>query len=157
MQPCTSPRFRGGVVLARARDLAVSDEPGGPGCTEGGGVLMVNNSNSKGAEFFMGPGVVRVRDSCIVASPGKAILLRINDVLTGNDPVASRGKGVIQSGRKGIVCRPCGVGILGAVGFGGSVRCGPFMCVHDRGSVLGLMAAVVTGAGNRKRRSNRSF
>lgn len=74
--------------------------------------------------------------SCIIASPGNAVVIRYKGVLMG---------------------KKCQVGMLGAVGFGGSVRCGPFRCVQDRGSVLGLIGAVVTGAGNRNRGSARSF
>lgn len=130
--------FRGGVLLAVARQLAVGNEPGGPGFTEGGGIVIVNKSNSKGAHFCMGPGLVRVKGcvDCIIASPGKAVVVRY--------------KGVLMQ-------RKCGMGMLGAVGFSGDVRCGPFRCVRSRGSVLGLMGAVVIGAGKRNRGSDRSF
>lgn len=150
MTPFVSPGPRGGIVLARDRNLVLGNEPGGPTRTEGGGILMIKNSNSNGAEFFVGPGLVRVRSDCIIASPGNAILIRYKGVLRENAPGLSGSKGPIQGTGNGVICRPCGVQMFGAVGFRGDVRFGPFTCVRSRGSVLGVIAALVTGAGNRK-------
>lgn len=112
-----------GQVLDRGIGVSLSFEELGLGK----GVLVYNNSKTKGAFCRMGPGLVRVPRgySFVYASPGKRVLEDYNRVLGG-------GK--------------CGIGIVGLLRVSGSSYCGPFSCVERRASIIGLVAGLVDGA-----------
>lgn len=110
------PRGGGGVV---ARGITV--KLGGGGREQGLGALIYNNSNTNGAFFCTGPGLVRYGYSFIIASPGNRVL---------------------HSYKRVLVSRKCGILMLSLVGVRRDSYCGPFMCLGASGSIRELIAGL---------------